>query len=184
VKDTAEFRAGWDGEELIRIASDGVLVRPAPGERRWDLISTVPPFPRVEVKTDSHVHIAGAGNFFMERRTLIPGKLAIDGGPWRALRDGVDEFAYLFPNTLAEADPSMPLAYWFRGAGLTSLIPVLDAGIESKRYPYRRVRTGFAIAIGYLVPVSDLTELYDAVAYPRRINRPEDPGTEERNDER
>lgn len=151
-----QYAVGFAGEEFLLGAHDW-LKRALPGERRFDLVDTRPPFRRIEVKTDTHP-LGDTPNLYAERRTVIypkggmsyRGATILVGGPWRALQDKVDCFVYLFPNGGTSAEPGEPVAFWFND--VPALVERLDDLIARGKCRAPRVRTGKVSAQGYTVP--------------------------------
>ncbi len=174
------IKQGFDFDVQLEVGKRGEAfllaqhpeLRPAPeGERRWDLLRHTPvPAPvdevvsYVEVKTDTYDPEC-TPNFFMERWVvrLGSGKARAaaprqDGGPWRARRDGVDEFCYLFIN----AKPA-PVAFWFRD--LEGLCWAVEQLAESKRAAWRAVYNQGVRAEGLVVPRGELAAFYEERRY-------------------
>lgn len=146
-----QYEKGWAGEQFL-LDNHDFLRRALPGERRFDLIDKRPPFKRVEVKTDFYPHGA-TPSFFMERGTVVNGSHFLLGGPWRAARDGVDVFIYLYANAGEDrAKPAGHIAYWFND--VPALVARLDKLREEcpKKIGKRQVRSLKVTARGYLYP--------------------------------
>ncbi len=158
------FEQGYKGEEFL-LKAHADLKRAPDGERRWDLIKTTRPFARVEVKTDSYP-LQASPNFFMERKTYVyKGGYTLQGGPWRAEKDGVDILVYLFSNGGTADEPGEPVAFWFDFGVIPQVVTRIEELIESKQAKYRRVRSGGCSAQGYLVPRVLLQDLYEERRY-------------------
>jgi len=107
--------------------------------RAFDVV--LPDARTLELKTDSYSHVS-TPNCFMERWTKS-GSRRSDGGPWRAARDGVDVFAYLF------MEPEPLLYVWH---DVDRLVSSLDDWIRHTRRYVHRVQNAAWCGEGYLVP--------------------------------
>lgn len=97
----------------------------------------------VELKTDTYP-LEKTPNFFMEQfGSINDNKL---GGPWRAAKDGVEFFVYLYANDRT--------FYWFE---TKELVKFLDEYIKGKRG--RTVANKGYITLGFLVPRLDCKHL-------------------------
>lgn len=148
----ADLARGNRGEAFL-VQQHPFLQPAADGERRWDLERFGPTsrdeVETVEVKTDSY-DPAETPNMFIERHTNVAGGARLLGGPWRALRDGVDTFVYLYHNP-KRAGASV--SYWFED------LPALVAHLDSRmpHYEVRRVNArGRLSSTGVLVPRKEL----------------------------
>ena len=94
----------------------------------------------VEVKVDTY----DSPNFFMERYGNI--EKMTDGGVFRAAKDGVTHFVYLFINEMT--------FYWFDSA---QLVNFLNKNLDN--YQSRNIANRTWTTFGYLVPRVDIESL-------------------------
>lgn len=148
----AANRVGDRGVALVR-ARFPDWKPPPPSEKRWDLETVYNNGATMEVKTDTYPHTE-TPNFYMEHHTYVAPtsktlRRTLMGGPWRAARDSVDVFTYVF------LEPT-PLIFVFAD------VPKLVARLEERRstYDHRIAGSGRYTAMGYLVPRDDLKYLY------------------------
>lgn len=117
---------------------------------RWDFIR-VTDGARLELKTDTY-DPEKFPNFFFERYSDEEAKTP--GGPWRAKKDRVPIFVYLFEKT----------STYFEFIDLKGLCEHLDKGIKQGIYKEFRVknkgRGGGWVTLGYAVPRVSVAEFY------------------------
>lgn len=133
---------GNDGEAFL--LSKHPNLAPAVGTRLYDLVDTAAGT-TIEVKTDTY-DFEKTPNFFMEQFTRS-GDNDSPGGPWRALRDNVKCFVYLFM-------VPRPIAWWF--TDVTALVDTLDAYLGAKRRFAHVIRNNGWSGHGYCVPRTEL----------------------------
>lgn len=149
-----QLAIGDAGEEFLRQQHPSLCLAPE-DERKYDLYCS-DYHTTIELKTDTYRHDK-TPNFFMERETRSSG-VAKDGGPWRALADGVDYFVYMF------VKPT-PVAYWW--CELKALVDWLDDWIAVKRRYVHRIRNKGWEARGFLVPRKEVPG-YREIRYDNR----------------
>lgn len=117
---------------------------------RWDFIR-VTDGARVELKTDTY-DPAKFPNFFFERFSDEVAETL--GGPWRARKDRVPVFVYLFEKT----------GTYYEFTDLKGLCTHLDKGIAKGLYKEFRVknkgRGGGWVTLGYAVPRESVKEFF------------------------
>lgn len=162
---TDEFRAtarvGRAGEDAIARAYGGVRTkRGEPGDLTGVDLSAfgLGTACTVEVKTDTY-DPRRTSCVFLERYTLRPDGSRIDGGPWRAAKEGVDVFVYYY------VTDGLTLFTW----------ELRQFVVKLGRTPRYRVRVGTQSAqyraLGHLIPRVELAEVaapYYATTYTRR----------------
>jgi hypothetical protein len=92
----------------------------------------------IELKTDTYP-MKKTENFFMELHS--DSRKETLGGPWRALRDGVDFFVYYYQNDT--------IFFWFETKKLCN---ALDRIIKKESPVLKRVRNRGWDASGYIIP--------------------------------
>lgn len=127
-----DLRRGKAGEEMLVTLWPDIFVPPTEDVRAYDLLHV--DGRTVEVKTDYYDHET-TPNFFMENTSHDK-----PGGPWRALRDDVGLFVYLF------VEPQ-PVAYVWED--VRALCCVLDT--KFAHAPGREIHNGGWKAYGFLV---------------------------------
>ena len=131
-----QLQVGNAGEALLLKYYDVVKVE---GELRYDFV-TVATNETVELKTDTHK----PRNFFFE--FISDTEKATPGGPWRAHKDSVVYFVYLFIND--------GRVFWFEAA---PLVAYLDEHLAEFRRV--KIRNTSWTSIGYIVPIQQVSHL-------------------------
>lgn len=128
-----QLKVGNEGEKLfIKCYKNRRAVKS--GGIAFDLI--VDDYSSVELKTDSY-SMGNTINFFMEKYGNIKAKTL--GGPWRAARDGVKFFVYLFLKD--------KVFFWFDPNKLCNF---LDEYV--KTCAPKKIENNGWTTVGYLVP--------------------------------
>ena len=131
-----QLQIGNAGEATLLKHYDVIKVE---GEPRYDFV-TVATNETVELKTDTH----RPKNFFFE--FISDTEKATPGGPWRANKDSVVHFVYLFINE--------GHVFWFETA---PLVAFLDEHLAEFRQV--QIKNTSWTSVGYLVPIEQVTHL-------------------------
>lgn len=99
----------------------------------------------VELKTDTYA-MNKTQNFFMEKYSSIESKKL--GGPWRAAKDKVNYFVYMYSKDQK--------CFWFDSIKLADF---LDIYVKEKKPRQSEVVNTSWTAMGYLVPRKDVAHL-------------------------
>ncbi len=106
---------------------------------------------KIELKTDSYSMLK-TPNFFMERFSDI--RRRTPGGPWRALKDKIDIFCYLFSQNRT----------WYEFRKVGDLVDELNVLTKDMQMTYVKNRTW--VTGGFLVPREKLVRLYTVWDFP------------------
>jgi hypothetical protein len=101
---------------------------------------------KIELKTDTY-NMDKSDNFFLERYSDVHRKTP--GGPWRAYKDKIDIFCYMFVRH----------NIWFEFRDLPALIERLDDLTKKQGLIY--IKNKGWVTGGYKVPRDSLSDLFD-----------------------
>lgn len=137
-----QIKVGLAGEQLF-LAHYPHILSPCPDDRADFIIQELGEL--IELKTDTY-SMEKTPNFFMEKYSDT-GKKTL-GGPWRAERDGVHRFIYLFQSDRV----------WFEFTDIPNLIKRLESLTSGRGYVNIKNR-GWTTS-GYKVKRDELADLY------------------------